>query len=121
MLGQRWVYDACGDPVYVAVLSDVLFRGAGQAEEFFEVDSQLQRHESTMTIASSGGGPDAPACGVGPLRRVVEDDPTLIVTDDAELALLRCLDGRTAPAGVTLTCTWSGQPTPVPLAFGSPR
>ena len=33
VLGRRWVYDACGDPVYAAVLTSAIFAGAGQAAE----------------------------------------------------------------------------------------
>lgn len=120
VLGRRWVYDACGDPVYAAVLASAIFAGRGQAKEFFEVDGRLERREPTMTVTGSGGqGADTSAPGA--LRDVVEDDPALIVTDSVELAVVRRLDGSSGLAGATLTGTWRGQPTPLPLAYASPR
>src|SRR4051812_27246948 len=32
-LGSRWVYDACGDPVYAAALARAISTDGGQAEE----------------------------------------------------------------------------------------
>lgn len=119
VLGKRWVYDGCGDPVYVAALASVILAGASQAEEFFEVDGQLQRREANMTVTGSGQDADAPA--IGSVRRIVDGDPTRIVTDSLELAIIRRLNGRTELAGATLTGTWSGQPTPVPLAYAVAR
>lgn len=120
VLGPRWVYDACGDPVYAAALASAIFAGTGQAEEFFEVDGRLERREPTMAVTSSGAKHvEVPA--VGSLRRVVDDDPALIVTDSVELAVVRRLDGSNGLAGVTLTGAWTGQPTPLPLAYASLR
>lgn len=119
VLGRRWVYDACGDPVYASVLASAIFAGTGQAEEFLEVDGRRERREPTMTVAGSGVL-DADIPAVDALRRVVDDDPTLIVTDSVELAVVRRLDRSSRLAGATLTGTWSGQPTPLPLAYASP-
>lgn len=120
VLGPRWVYDGCGDPVYAAALAAAVLAGTGQAEEFFEVDGERKYREPSMTIASSGAG-DAPVPAVGPPRRVVDADPALIVTDSVELVVLRCLDGGGERAGAMLTGTWPGQPTPLPLAYAVPR
>jgi Maltokinase N-terminal cap domain len=120
VLGRRWVYDACGDPVYAAALASAIFAVTGQAEEFFEVDGRLERREPTMTVTGSGAQ-DGDVAAAGSLRRVVEEDPTLIVTDSVELAVVRRLDDDNELAGATLTGTWSGQPTPLPLASASPR
>src|SRR5690349_5305355 len=38
VLGKRWVYDAFGDPVYAAALAHAILTGAGQAEEFMQVE-----------------------------------------------------------------------------------
>jgi hypothetical protein len=119
VLGHRWVYDACADPVYIAALASAILAGTGQAEEFLEVDGRLERREATMTVTGSGRDADVPA--IGSVRRVVADDPTRIVTDSLELAIIRRLNGSTEPTGATLTGTWSGQPTPVLLAFASAR
>src|SRR4051812_37051985 len=33
VLGRRWVYDACGDPVYAEALAAAILTGAAQADE----------------------------------------------------------------------------------------
>jgi hypothetical protein len=121
VLGRRWVYDACGDPVYAAALARAVFGGTGQAEEFMEVDGRLERREPTMKIASSGpAGADVPP--VGAVRRVVDDGAvTVIVTDSVEFGVVRRPDGHDRHAGSLLTGAWSTQSTPVTLAYGSPR
>jgi hypothetical protein len=40
VLGRRWIYDACGDPVYAAALAGVILAGTGQAEELVESQAQ---------------------------------------------------------------------------------
>lgn len=120
VLGRRWVYDACADPVYAAALASAIVAGTGQAEEFLEVDGRLERREPSMAVSGSGA-PDADVVEVEAIRRVVDGDPTLIVADSIELAVVRRLDGSSELAGATLTGTWSGQPTPLPLAYASPR
>lgn len=120
VLGPRWVYDACGDPVYAAALASVIHSAARQAEEYFEVDGELVPREPTVVVSGSGA-PDTDIPPVDAVRDVVTDDPTLIVTDSLELAVLHHLDRDTRPAGATLTGTWKGQPTPLPLAYATPR
>jgi hypothetical protein len=122
VLGQRWVYDACGDPVYAAVLTRAILGDTDQAELLLDVDGRLVRREPTMTITRSGAQPaDLPP--VGSILRVGAGDPTVIETDSVELAVVRRLDTGT-PAGTlagTLAGTWSGQPVPLPLAYASLR
>jgi hypothetical protein len=109
VLGRRWVYDACADPVYAAALASAIFAGSGQAEEFMEVEGRLERREPAMTVTGSGvHGAEMQA--VGALRRVVDEDPTLVVTDAVELTVVRIVDGDSRPAGATLTGTWAGSP-----------
>jgi hypothetical protein len=119
VLGQRWVYDGCGDPVYAAALASAILAGTGQADEFFEVNGRLEQRDPSMTVVSSGGYAASGFAGISSIRRVVDGDPTRIVTDSLELAVVRRLDGRTEQSGAMLTGTWSGQPTPVALAYAS--
>ncbi|SDK46426.1 CG0192-related protein [Nonomuraea jiangxiensis] len=119
-LGRRWVYDGCGDPVYAAALASAILGDTGQAEQFLQVDGRLERREPDMSIAGgAAGGAQAPA--VGTVRRVVEGDPTLIVTDTVELAVIRRPEPGAGPAGTVLTGAWPGQETPVPLASATLR
>jgi hypothetical protein len=112
VLGRRWVYDACGDPVYVAAVADAIFGRVAQAEEYLEVDGELKHRAASMRVAGTGGG-DGPVAGA--LRRVADGDPTLIVTEAVELAVVRRLPGPGGEAGPALTGTWDGQAAPLPL------
>ncbi|MET8231488.1 hypothetical protein ABZS77_12550 [Micromonospora sp. NPDC005298] len=114
-LGTRWVYDGCADPVYAAALAHAILTGAGQAEQFFEVDGRREGRSPTMTVAVSGAGA-ADAAPVGAVRRVVDGDSTVIVTDSVELVVVRH-PGAADATGPTLLGSWDGQPTSVPLAY----
>jgi hypothetical protein len=109
-----------GDPIYAAALAGAIYSGSGQAEEFLEVDGRLERREPSMVVTGSGTE-DTAVPAANALRRVVEDDPTLIVTDFVQLSVVGRLDGSNRLAGATLIGTWSGQPTPLPLAYASTR
>jgi hypothetical protein len=119
VLGPRWVYDGCGDPVYAAALVTAIFTGGGAAAEFLDVDGELVPREVAVAVRGSGVGP-APA--VGGLVSVDEDtDPTVIRTEAAELAVLRSLDAaRTADDDrLTLTGAGAGMPGPRLLAMAA--
>ncbi|MEV4718923.1 hypothetical protein AB0J94_17180 [Micromonospora noduli] len=115
VLGRRWVYDGCVDPVYAAALAHAILTGSGQAEQYFEVDGRRELREPTMTVVVDGAG-DANVTPVGVVRRVVDGDSTLIDTDTAELVVVR-RPGAVDSAGATLLGRWNGQPTSVPLAY----
>jgi hypothetical protein len=115
VLGQRWVYDACGDPVYVNVLTTVIRTGGRQAEEFVDMNGELVPRATPMVVAGKGTDTSAPAVAIA---RVDEGDPTVIVTDGLSLSIPRVLNGTTdaTALNLTLTGTWPGQATPVLLA-----
>lgn len=110
VLGRRWVYDGCGDPVYAATLAATIAGAAGQAEEFVDIDGQLQRREPTAAVQGSGAtfGP------VTSVVRVEDGDPTVIVTDTVELRVVRIL-ADPPESGPVLAGTWKGQETPLVL------
>ncbi len=120
VLGRRWVYDACGDPVYAAALAGAIYADTGQAEEYFEVDGGREVREASMVVTSSGS-PTTDVPAIDALRHVGEDDPTIVLTDSVQLAVVRRLDRGDRLAGATLTGTWDGQPEPLPLAYASAR
>lgn len=120
VLGRRWVYDAFGDPVYAAVLAHAILTGKGQVEEFVQVEDRLVPREPSMGIEVDGDV-DAGAPDSGVVERVVEGDPTLIVTGTVELAVRRRLDVGNGLTGAVLTGTWAGQEAPVPLASATRR
>lgn len=118
VLGRRWVYDACGDPVYVAALARVIHAGGTQAEEYFEVDGRRETRPPGMLVSGSGTS-DAPVPAAGTVHRVVDEDPTAILTDDVELFVLRDLGTTDRVSGPVLTGTWSDQQPPLPLAYAN--
>ncbi|HYN98018.1 MAG TPA: hypothetical protein VES42_29605 [Pilimelia sp.] len=125
VLGRRWVYDGCGDPVYVGALAHAILTGGEQAEEFVDAAGQLERREPGATVRGSGvrAGDLTP---VGAVLRVDDGDPTVVVTDTLELSVVRVLPDADADADAdgdgegggppVLTGTWTGRSTPVRLA-----
>lgn len=120
VLGPRWVYDACGDPVYAAALAGAILAGTGQAQEYFEVDGRREERAPSMGIAVDGAGL-AGAPGIDAIDPVDDGDPTRILAGSVELAVLRRVGDDPGLPGARLTGTWEGQPTPLPLAYVSPR
>lgn len=121
VLGSRWVYDGCGDPVYVQELVRTIFTGAGQAEEMVQGDDGTAgRREPDMSVNGSGS---VAAPEIGRLVGVGEGDPAVVVTETVEVSVARLL-GDTAltdPAGLALRGTWQGQAEPRVLAVARPR
>ncbi|SCL24700.1 hypothetical protein GA0070624_2970 [Micromonospora rhizosphaerae] len=119
VLGPRWVYDACADPVYTPALAAAVLAGAGPAEEYFEVDGRRDVRPPNMTITGSHPGGEPPAVGVP--GEVVDGNPTLIRTDQVELAVVRQPAGAEAPSDAWLAGAWPGQATPLLLAYAVAR
>lgn len=116
VLGQRWIYDACGDPTYAAVLAKTILTGGGQAEELVDLgDGRLEPRDPRMTVSGSGDGPEVPE--VTAVHRVIGDDPTRIQTDSVELEVVRVLDGPGRRASPMLTGAWPGGDGAVSLAY----
>ena len=125
VLGRRWVYDGCADPVYAAALAGAILTGGRQADEYLEVDGRLERREPSMTVTGSGAG-DIHVRPAGTIRHVGDDDPTLIVTDSLQLVVVRRVESGNGLPGASanpamLTGTWPGQPTPLGLAYAMVR
>jgi hypothetical protein len=120
VLGQRWIYDACGDPVYAAALTGAVLGGTGQAaEELVEADGRLERREPSMGIATTAGlASTVPE--IEAIDGVLDGEGvTAIVTAPVVLSVMRCLDLDARPPSAAipaLTGIWNGQPDPVALA-----
>ncbi|BCJ76085.1 hypothetical protein CS0771_56290 [Catellatospora sp. IY07-71] len=114
VLGKRWVYDACGDPVYVSALARAVLTGGTQAEEYFEVDGQKQVREPAMTVTGSGSHEQALVLDV--LRKVTDGDPTVVTADGVELSVVRAVGTRTPSGDEALTANWPGLSAPVVMA-----
>ncbi|RRS01350.1 CG0192-related protein [Glycomyces terrestris] len=121
VLGERWVYDAAGDPVYAATLAGAIIANTGQAEQLVLVDGdRLEPRELPMGIGSTAS-PNGSAPEVHRIERVEDGDPAEIVTDAVTLSVVRNLDKGPELTGPALTGTWPGRPEPVRLAAASLR
>jgi hypothetical protein len=107
VLGPRWVYDACGDPVWCAELATAVATGGEGVEQYVEVDGRREVVPPRMTVRGSG---------LDELdqrdRRVTEvrDESGTTVTryGDVELLVVRRV-GTAIEAEGTLTGRWGDE------------
>jgi hypothetical protein len=117
VLGRRWVYDGCSDPVWATALTTVILSGGREAEEVVVVDGRREPRRPTASVRGNGtASGTVPPAG----RLTVSEDATRTVVRTAgpELTLLRVLDPAAATdGGAVLTGTFAGQEEPVLLAW----
>ncbi len=88
VLGQRWVYDGCGDPVWAATLAVAILTGAQQSQMFFEDDGRRVDIPARMQVHGSGTASTAAAVGaIDSLRDA--GDVTTVHCGDLEIDLAR--------------------------------
>ncbi|WP_328994597.1 hypothetical protein OG394_08955 [Kribbella sp. NBC_01245] len=119
VLGKRWVYDACGDPVYANALAAAILAGGAQAEEYFEIDGRRESRTSTAHVTGSGDSAREldTVDKVADLSCTTDGVVTTIRATGWELRILRVIDPKADAGGeYTLTGTWSDQETPALLA-----
>ncbi|MGA8246452.1 MAG: hypothetical protein WB797_06065 [Nocardioides sp.] len=105
VLGRRWVYDACGDPIWVAALAAAIATGGGGAEQYFEVDGERVVVEPRMTVHGSGS-PDAAVPVTAAIDDVHDDGATTVTrSGGVELVVVRMV-GTTIAAEQTLSGRW---------------
>jgi hypothetical protein len=123
VLGDRWIYDAPGDPVYLATVAAAALTGGQQAEQFIQGDGELIPVTPTITVLGSGT-PRTPPASVSALaslspRRIKTAHPagaTVATAGVVRVTVVRILDGSGAVLATTdaatLSGTWAGQPVP---------
>ena len=77
VLGERWVYDGCGDPVWATALTAVIATGGRQAQMFIEQDGQRVDVPPRMQVRGSGEDDSAPE--VGAVDAVTDEGPVTTV------------------------------------------
>jgi hypothetical protein len=119
VLGERWVYDACGDPAYAQALASTILSGGTEAELEVVTDEGRERREATTKVTGSGL-PGSAVPQVGSVTYLNEGLRTIVSSGTLELTVLRVIDVSTAaantPGGFFLTGTWPGQGSPALLA-----
>ena len=122
VLGRRWVYDATGDPAYLAAVAAATLTGGGQAEQYIAIDGELVRREPTAVISGSGthGTPVPALPSVGAVSTRHEPGATVVDAGDIRLVIARVLGagGSSENTGEdVLTGTWTDQPEPQTLVI----
>lgn len=114
-LGDRWIYDACYDPVYRTAVATTILTGGRQADLFMVTDAGLVEEPATTHVRGSGS---LPVDDVPDLRtvEVLHDGPSTRMRASVTVTLLRTPVAASG-GGWTLTGTWPGQQTPLLLAI----
>lgn len=110
VLGPRWVYDGCIDPVAVRALLTAVLTGAQQAEQVLIDDGeQVATLDPTMQVHGSGNASTDPVpifdgVSIGSLAAIAS-----VQTAEYAVDVLRLLDGSASVAGdATLDAEWPG-------------
>lgn len=115
VLGTRWVYDGCADPVWAAALATAVLTGGTQVEELVDAgDGRLVARPPTATVVGSGtpGAPIADqVAGINAVATHDGDATTVVRAGGLELLVVRVvvaggLDTRPL-IGETLTGRWA--------------
>jgi hypothetical protein len=113
-LGQRWIYDAVPDPVYVSTLVTTVLTGGREADLFLLTEDGRLLPEPVASSARGSGTldpADVPRLSTPVVRH--EGTTTRI---DAGVAVTLLRTPTTGSAALALTGTWPGQDTPLLLA-----
>jgi hypothetical protein len=102
VLGPRWVYDGCADPVWAAAISTVILTGGQQAQVVIERDGRTIDLPCRLPVRGSGSaGASVPT--IDSVDAVNDDGPvTTVVAGPVTLSLARVV-GTPLPGDATLT------------------
>jgi hypothetical protein len=106
VLGRRWVYDGCGDPVWARALLATVLTGGTQVEELVDVDGHLEPREPTAKVLGSGA-PGTPVPHVDRISSHDEGPTTVVRAGTVELVVVRVV-GAEVDAEQVLTGRWPG-------------
>jgi len=114
VLGERWVYDGLGDPVFTRMLAAVTMTGCGQAVGMVEYEGRWLVVPTPVRL-TGGGWSDKRAPVDGFAVQTDRDDWAVLRNDRFELRVARRPQpGERPPIG--LSASWPGQESPVILA-----
>ena len=89
VLGTRWVYDGCIDPVWATTLATAILTGGTQVQMYLEEDGQRIDIPPRMTVQGSGQ-PGSAVPDLAAVDSVVDDGMTTVVrAGDVELVVAR--------------------------------
>ncbi|PVU82597.1 hypothetical protein DDP54_05825 [Cellulomonas sp. WB94] len=127
VLGERWVYDGAGDPVYLTAVATAALTGGRQADQYVDSGGELVFREPTALVVGSGtsGTPVPSTVPADTVSMRNEQGSTVVEAGDLRLVIVRTVraGGRSArPLGTldpvdgapsaVLSGTWSDQAEP---------
>lgn len=114
VLGTRWVYDACIDPIYAGELLRTILTGGTEVDQYYETPDGQEPRESTVQVRGTGSGESSPHV----MSISVERSATAsrISTGDHTLVVPHVLIEGEAPAELHLTGTWEARDGDIILA-----
>ncbi len=115
VLGTRWVYDACADPVWAAVCAAAVLTGGTQAEELVDAGGRLEPRTPSASVQGSGT-PGTPVPGVHTVSWHDEGGTTVVTAGAFELVVARVVGADASAGAGTLTGRWRGGGGPAVLA-----
>jgi hypothetical protein len=106
VLGTRWVYDGCADPVWASALATAILTGGKQADEFVDRNGRLEPRAPLATVSGSG----APGTSVAEIVTVTcfDKGPATVVTAATVELIVARVVGAAVEATQTLTGSWAG-------------
>lgn len=108
VLGTRWVYDGCGDPVWADTLVRAVLTGGHETPMFFERDGERVDIPSRIEVGGSGDAAESDrVTGVEQVRD--EEAVTVVEAGGHRIALARVV-GTPLGEGERLTGTVAGEP-----------
>jgi hypothetical protein len=121
ILGDRWVYDGAGDPVYLATTATAVSTGGTQAELLVSADGSDSVVRRDPTALVTGSGTETSVVPVPAVTDVIvrnEGDVTLVEAGGIRLAVARVISEAALHSfadAELLAGTWAGQDTAIPL------
>jgi Maltokinase N-terminal cap domain len=111
VLGKRWVYDACGDPVWAGTLVNAVLNGGSEADLLIEIDGVMQERDKSVRVHGTGSeGIDVPLISEVSARD--DGDSTLVEAGPFDLVVVRRVGAEVA-GDETLVGSWEGVPSAV--------
>jgi hypothetical protein len=105
VLGPRWVYDGCGDPVLMAAFARAIVTGGTGVDHEYDLGDGPQFSPTNAQVRGSGSADEAPAVdAVG-----CHDEGPLTIVDAGPLEIVVArIVGSYVDAAETLSVTWKG-------------
>ncbi|GAA1954711.1 hypothetical protein GCM10009798_12390 [Nocardioides panacihumi] len=111
VLGKRWIYDACADPVAVRAFVTAIVTGGEQATLEVAREGQVVERR-TPAVRASGSGSAATGPEIGPVSVRSSGATAVVGSPGGELVLARLLPAEVS-GRETLSVVWDGAGTVV--------